>query len=306
MNEKLITIFTPTYNRAKNLVDCYESLKNQTCFNFIWQIIDDGSTDDTEALVNSWIENSIFKIQYFKVANGGKCRAINKSLKHTNTELWLCLDSDDTLIEDAVETIAQEYEKIVDSDNLCGFFSLRGKDRFNSMQGASIPKNLESCRQGYIRYILNIPPEYSHVFKTKVAKRYLYPSIPGENYFPLSFVYDQIDINYEYKVIHKPIMICDYRTDGLTKNKRNVIINNPIGYSIYKKQLVGLAPNKKERFKAVVTYITGCLLAKRNPFSKNKFKLLTLFLFPFAVLDFVLRYKLGFVLDFEVKTNKIK
>ncbi|KPZ53593.1 glycosyltransferase family A protein [Pseudoalteromonas sp. P1-7a] len=305
MNEIKITIFTPTFNRSNNLVECYESLKKQKCYSFIWQIIDDGSTDDTEVVVNSWLNNPLFKIEYIKVPNGGKCRAINKSLKLTETELWLCLDSDDTLVEDAVGTILTEYSKIEKDASICGLFSLRGKDNLNSMQGTIIPRDMDFCRQKEIRYTLGIPPEYSHVFKTNIIKNYYYPCVKGENYFPLSYVFDQVDIKYKYKVIHNPIMICDYRVDGLTKNKRNVIIKNPVGYSMYKKQLVALAPNKKEKAKAVVTYITGCLLAKKNPLRSSDFKLLTLFLFPVGLVDYLLRYKLGFVLDFEIKTKKI-
>lgn len=305
MNDKMITIFTPTYNRSSNLIDCYESLKQQSNFSFIWQVIDDGSTDDTESVVKTWLENPLFKIEYIKVSNGGKCRAINRSLEQTNTELWLCLDSDDTLVAHAIDTILREFSNIAEDDGICGLFSLRGRDSINSMQGVSIPKELQKCRQSDIRYGLGIPPEYAHVFKTNIIKHYVYPSIDGENYFPLSYIFDQLDIKYKYKVIHDPIMICDYRTDGLTKNKRNVIIKNPIGYSMYKKQLAGLAPNKKEKIKAVVTYITGCLLAKKNPFSDNNFKTLTFILLPFAILDFFLRYKFGMALDFEIKTNKI-
>ena len=50
-----LTVFTPTFNRAYTLHLCYESLKRQTCKDFVWLIIDDGSTDNTRELVNKWI-----------------------------------------------------------------------------------------------------------------------------------------------------------------------------------------------------------------------------------------------------------
>jgi len=49
--KKQITVFTPSYNRAYILPQCYEALKRQTCKDFIWQIVDDGSTDNTRELV---------------------------------------------------------------------------------------------------------------------------------------------------------------------------------------------------------------------------------------------------------------
>ncbi|MGF1853493.1 glycosyltransferase family 2 protein [Vibrio satsumensis] len=305
MISKLITVFTPTYNRKQKLVDCYNSLKNQSDQQFVWQIIDDGSDDGTEELVSQWQIISDIDIEYYKVPNGGKCRAINKSLSLTTTPLWVCLDSDDVLTENAIDIIAQEYMSIKDDDSICGIFSLRGQDGISSMQGVSIPRDLKQSTQRHIRYNLGIPPEYAHVFKTNIARNFTYPSIEGESYFPLSYVFDQIDEIYKYKVLHKSIMICEYRKDGITKNKRKLIVKNPRGYTMYKKQLVGMAPTKKERYKAVATYITGCILSKSNPFENNDFKILTLLLYPVGLADYLLRYRYQINIDLEIKTKNI-
>ncbi|WP_272514742.1 MULTISPECIES: glycosyltransferase family 2 protein [unclassified Providencia] len=307
MDNPLITVFTPTYNRKENLINCYQSLKNQSCYNFVWQVIDDGSTDDTEQFVSTLIDKSPFEIEYIRVKNGGKCRAINQSFDITRTELWLCLDSDDVLVSNAIEIIEKNYPSIKNIHNICGFFSLRGKDECTPMQDKSIPCDLMESTQQNIRYKLGIMPEYSHVFKTNIAKKFKYPTINNENYFPLSYVYDQIDKDFVYKIIHRPLMVCEYRKDGLTKNKRKLIARNPIGYMLYKKQLAELAPTRKEQFKAISTYITGCLLARKNPFLINKLKLkiLVFLFFPIGLIDYLLRYKLNFDLDFEVKTKKI-
>ena len=50
-SEKLLTYYTPTFNREKYLKPLYESLCHQTSDNFVWLIIDDGSADGTGALV---------------------------------------------------------------------------------------------------------------------------------------------------------------------------------------------------------------------------------------------------------------
>ena len=49
-----LTVFTPTYNRAHTLGRTYESLCKQKCKEFIWLIVDDGSTDQTKELVRKW------------------------------------------------------------------------------------------------------------------------------------------------------------------------------------------------------------------------------------------------------------
>lgn len=58
-----LTIFTPTYNREKEIVRTYNSLLRQSVFDFEWLIVDDGSTDETEKEVKKWIENSPFLIR---------------------------------------------------------------------------------------------------------------------------------------------------------------------------------------------------------------------------------------------------
>ena len=77
-----VTVFTPTYNRAYILENLYRSLQRQSCTDFEWLIVDDGSSDDTQALVESWqAEENPFPIRYVYQENGGKCRAINRGLE---------------------------------------------------------------------------------------------------------------------------------------------------------------------------------------------------------------------------------
>ena len=101
-----ITLFTPTYNRAYTMTRLYNSIQRQTFRDFEWIIIDDGSTDNTESLVNSWTnDNNDFEIRYFKVPNGGKCRATNKGVQLAQGEIFFTIDSDDYLTDDACEKI---------------------------------------------------------------------------------------------------------------------------------------------------------------------------------------------------------
>ena len=102
-----ITVFTPTYNRAYIISNLYNSLCRQTFKDFEWLIVDDGSTDNTEELVNKWINdaNSGFSIRYFKKENGGKPSAINYGVDCAEGELFFTVDSDDYLTDDALEKI---------------------------------------------------------------------------------------------------------------------------------------------------------------------------------------------------------
>ena len=75
-----LTILTTTYNRASLLQQCYESLSRQICKDFEWLVVDDGSSDRTEEV----IENPSFIIRYVKKQNGGKHTALNYSHPYIN------------------------------------------------------------------------------------------------------------------------------------------------------------------------------------------------------------------------------
>ena len=101
-----LTVFTPAYNRADLLARCYESMKRQSNKDFIWMIIDDGSTDGTQGVVEQWLKEELdFEIQYYYKENGGLHTAYNEAISHIETELCVCIDSDDYMPDDAVEKI---------------------------------------------------------------------------------------------------------------------------------------------------------------------------------------------------------
>ena len=101
-----ITVFTPTYNRAYCLHRCYESLCRQSCKDFVWLIIDDGSTDQTKDIVEGWqrAENG-FEIVYLYKENGGMHTGYNCAYARIDTELSINVDSDDYLTDTAIEEL---------------------------------------------------------------------------------------------------------------------------------------------------------------------------------------------------------
>ena len=289
---KSITVFTPSFNRKEYLKKCYESLVQQTSKDFVWLIIDDGSTDNTHDLVVEWMSIDKISIEYVFQENSGKAAAINKSLEVTKTELWMCLDSDDYLKADAIEVILDNFSSVRHNESVCGLFSLRADESGQPMQGTKISSDIVYATQSQIRYDLKIKPEYCHVFKTKVIKMYPYPLIPGEKYFPLSYVFDKIDQKYKYKIIHYCFMVCSYLDDGMTKNKRFLIAKYPLGYMLYKRQLIDFAPGFIERCKAASTYVTACILSGRiNVFKDCNYKFIVGFCYPVGFLDYFFRYR---------------
>lgn len=123
-NNTPLTIFTPSYNRTDLLPRCYESMERQTNKHFVWMIIDDGSTDDTQLLVQGWIASQReFEIQYYYKENGGLHTAYNEAISHITTELSMCIDSDDYMPDDAVEKVLKFWKKC-GSDKVAGIVGL--------------------------------------------------------------------------------------------------------------------------------------------------------------------------------------
>ena len=109
---KPITVFTPAYNRADLLSRCYKSMQEQTNQNFVWMVIDDGSTDNTLEVLKKWeMERNTFEFVYYTKKNGGLHTAYNMAIEHINTPLCVCIDSDDYMPKDAIEKILNFWDK---------------------------------------------------------------------------------------------------------------------------------------------------------------------------------------------------
>src|SRR5699024_9586929 len=115
-----LTVLTPTYNRGELLQKIYQSMLEQSNQNFQWLIIDDGSSDNTEEIVESLKVNhrSNFIITYEKKANGGKHTALNFAHPYILGEYVMVLDSDDYLISQGIQKIydimskSHEFERL--------------------------------------------------------------------------------------------------------------------------------------------------------------------------------------------------
>lgn len=107
-----ITFFTPTYNRAKYLPRVYESLLQQTSSNFVWIVINDGSTDETDEIMQGIVDENKIPILYIKKNNGGKHSAFKIALEKCRTEYFQCMDDDDIYSSKSVETYLKMWKDI--------------------------------------------------------------------------------------------------------------------------------------------------------------------------------------------------
>ena len=138
-----LTVFTPAYNRAQTLPRTYESLVRQDCKDFIWLIVDDGSTDQTKELVQKWqMEDAGFEIRYIYKPNGGMHTAHNIAYENIDTELNVCIDSDDCLAEGAIRKVLLMWQKVKYKD-YAGIIGLDA-DLEGHIIGKNFPHGLKS------------------------------------------------------------------------------------------------------------------------------------------------------------------
>lgn len=232
---KTITIFTPVYNRGKLIRRLYDSLKKQTCFDFEWIVINDGSTDNTSLVLTEISKNNNqFPFYYYTVVNGGKHRAINKGVEKAHGKLFFIVDSDDYLTEDAVETILHYYGQIKDNKAFGGVAGLKqsqvGPEPFCCAEEIFDGTSIERRKLGACR-------ENAEVLYTDLLRKFPFPEFEGEKFISEGTVWTKIaSLGYKLRWFNKPIYNFEYQPDGLTNNLRNLYKNNPRGYLYYVEQ----------------------------------------------------------------------
>lgn len=270
---KTLTVFTPAYNRSDLLPRNYEALRRQTSKDFVWMVIDDGSTDNTAELVKGWIESETeFEILYFYKKNGGLHTAYNEAIKHLETELAVCIDSDDYMPDDAVETIVDFWRKN-GSDKYAGITALD----FNAVDGKNIggyyPEN-----QKTINLIDVMVGKYPKVWgdKKHVVRSELYKqvapmkSFEGEKNFNPHCMHLEISRNYDFLILNKNLCFVEYQETGMTNNMLWQYYNSPNSFAEIRRLYLSFdgAP-LKFRIKHCIHYDSSCILAHRKGFIRK-------------------------------------
>lgn len=270
----MITILTPTYNRASNLIKLYNSLIVQTCQEFEWIVVDDGSSDNTKEVIEGFINSSDrnFELEYVFQDNGGKHTALNNGIKFAKGELLFIVDSDDWLSEDAVETILNYHEKYKlkkENDKLCGYCFLRAYSNGSVNTGEfPVDEAIDTYRQQRINN--NLLGDKAEVYYTAILKKYPFEEFEGERFMPEDAVWLKMSGPYNMVHINRVIYYSDYLEGGLTKTGRKMKIHSPYGMmyrsAIYLNDpLVFLKP----KLKMAVLYDIYSSFAKKEDSKKS-------------------------------------
>jgi len=221
-----LSIVTPTYNRANLLSTCFESLKQQTDFDFEWIIVDDGSTDHTAEIISGF-QTELFPIVYVYKENGGKHTALNASFDHIRGEYVLILDSDDYLSADAVATVQAEWKNWKEEYEIAILTFLKGSAKNNPNCTAPVANTPVDI----LRYKRNIihSSDCCEVIRADILKRFPFPVFEGERFLSECALWNRVAKEYKCVYVNQVIYICEYLEGGLTKSGRSLRIRNPKG-----------------------------------------------------------------------------
>ncbi|RRQ47189.1 glycosyltransferase family A protein [Chryseobacterium sp. SC28] len=223
--EKFLTVFTPTFNRAYILPKLYQSLANQANKDFLWLIVDDGSSDGTQELVEAFRQENKIEIQYIFQENKGKHVAINHGLQNTTTKFFVVIDSDDFIAKNAIEEMKILADKIRKDGEVAGFTFIRFSEKVNFDREKYGKK--EWLVSGRNDYEWEFQGEMIYCFKSEIHKKFLFPEFEGEKFCQESLVIRRIERQYKILFTDKVLAHGDYLEDGLMSNFYALLIKNP-------------------------------------------------------------------------------
>ena len=292
---KTLTVFTPTYNRAHTLGRTYRSLCAQTCSDFEWLVIDDGSTDGTRELIEGFIAEGKITVRYIRKENGGLYTGYNTAYADISTELNVCVDSDDYMPEEAVEIIVKTWREkgTVRYAGLVGLDFYAGTDR---PIAGYFPEGMTEVFYPDL-YARNIHRGDSKtVMRTDLMKS-VAPQIgfEGEKNFNPVYMLLQVCDRLPLIVVNRNLCFVDYQTgDSMSAGIWRQYVDSPRSFAKMRRLEMTLRHSTPfNRLRSAVHYVAECMLARdRRWLADSPRKLLTLAALPAGVaLYFLIKFK---------------
>lgn len=271
MGIKTLTVFTPTYNRAHTLGRVYESLCRQTCKDFEWLVVDDGSTDGTEVLVRGWMDEGIIPISYIYKENGGLYTGYNTAYAAITTELNVCIDSDDAMPPDAVETIVRIWKE-KGSERYAGITGLDCDMDTLEPIGGRFPEGMTECffPELYGKRIHR--GDSKQVMRTDLMKEVApQEGFPGEKNFNPVYMLLQVTDRYPVLLANECFCLVQYQTgDSMSHNIYRQYFDSPRSFAKMRRLEMTLKHSTPlNRFRGAVHYISECCIAEDSRWLKD-------------------------------------
>ena len=285
----LLTIYTPTFNRSKLLERVFDSVRRQSCKNFKWVIIDDGSSDDTASKCKRWIaEEKNIAIEYYYKENGGVHTARDYMYQICDTELVMSVDSDDWLLDDGVEKICLMWEKFGEK-NRAGIFAP------NLVVGESVVTNalpkISKASYQELSFKYGYKKDKTTIIRTDIIKSISkYPIYPGEKLVGESYKWIQLPNDIPFLIMDTPVKGIEYLEAGYSRNSSQNRKRNLNGFHALYGKYIAYARYLKPRIKGQVGYIiTGLMLGNKHIVRESPKPFVTAMFFPLVWVCYVLK-----------------
>lgn len=232
----MITVFTPTYNRAHTIVRTFESLQIQSDNDFEWVVVDDGSLDNTVELLYYLKKEAKFPMTVLQQENAGKHVAINLGVKVAQGELFLIVDSDDWIKPDAIAIIKKIIKTLPSNEKYAGVSGVRVTPE-GKLIGTSFKSEYVDC-SAFERDKNNIKGDKAEVYFTSVLRDFSFPVFEGENFLTESVVWYRIaHAGYKIRWTNEAFYVCDYQRGGLSATTGKCS-SNFNGYQLTTKEMI--------------------------------------------------------------------
>jgi glycosyltransferase involved in cell wall biosynthesis len=248
-----ISVITATYNRGHLLHRLFDSLLTGTRYPREWIIVDDGSVDDTAAVVEEFKTRSPFDIVYSKKKNGGVHTAVNVAFGLLRGKMFVKVDSDDWLCPTALEEFERDWADIPD-DEKSGFVGLCYLCAYEdgTMVGHSFPKDVMDGTHTEVRLNNRIWGDKTEVIRSELVHARSIAEHEGEHSVPYDGpLFPRFSrMGLKFRHINRVTKIMEYQADGLTRStpwlKRRW--KSPRGFAEMDRQML-LDPKLEYRFK---------------------------------------------------------
>lgn len=224
------TVCTATFNRSRLLVRLGESLQRQNFTDFEWVVVDDGSTDNTRAVVEELKVSSGLNIRYLHQLNQGKHVAVNQAVTIARGKWFLMVDSDDWLLPGALSLLAVHCN-LASTMRASGVVGVVGHsvDLSGTLIGTRFPKDVRISDPVEIYYRLGVEGDKLFVIATDVMREFPFPQFVGETFVSEGFLWAKIASKYKVLLLDEPLQGKEYLADGLTRRSRYRNLANPRG-----------------------------------------------------------------------------
>ncbi|MCW2898023.1 MAG: glycosyl transferase [Streptosporangiaceae bacterium] len=200
----LISVITPTYDRAYTLEDAYRSLLEQRV-ELEWLVVDDGSADETRDLIAHLSANAPFPVRYELQEHAGAHAARNRGVRGARGEMVALLDADDLFVPGGLDRMAGHWSRIADPERYAGVSGLC-VDETGAVIGDRFPARVLDATWQEMTYRFHVRGEKSGLVRTDVLRACPFPTEPL-GLAAEAAVWRELGRHYRVRHVNEPVRV---------------------------------------------------------------------------------------------------